>query len=124
MSSECPWCTRLREMGRPDLPCPMCLHLARLEADDEGPHLIPAEPIYKPDHRRSAEVRIQVDFPVGVTFRQKGKQHGVGADRRQWECRLTMASPPPTDQETRTTFGAELARRFISEARERPFHTR
>ena len=123
LRADCPWCKRIKAARMSsDIPCPICTQLDRSQ-QDEGETIAAPFPIYEPDHRTTATLRITLDYAVAPTRREKGRQHGVGAERARWETELNMVSPIPTSQDTVAPFAVELANRFKRELRELPLRT-
>lgn len=122
LRADCPWCKRLRVLGRPELPCPICDQILRSqELDDEPVHL--GEQAHPRTRKNTARVRVFVDYQVAPTPRIKGKRHGTGATRAEWQCRLTMDLPIPTNMADVAAFGDELSDRFRDEVHAQPFIT-
>jgi hypothetical protein len=124
---ECPWHKRLEASGRDGASCPMCAQVNRAQdsQDDEGETLKLRRPVYSPEHKKAALVRVIVDYITRPTFREKGTQHGQGPQRSQWQCRITMANPVPTSSTNGALdpFAVELATQFRQKVREAPFLT-
>lgn len=81
------------------------------------------EPVYAPDHLRSAVVEIIVTYPFGTTKREEGSGHGSGAERKEWHAEIVMQNDIPDSLLTLEPFASEMVRRFAQEVRERPFKT-
>jgi hypothetical protein len=93
------------------------------QAQSEGLDVDRPDPIYQPDHLRSAVVEISITYPIGTTKREEGSGHGSGAPRAEWHCELVMGTDIPDSLMTLEPFVSEMARRLAQEVRARPFKT-
>lgn len=93
------------------------------QTEGDGLEVDRPEPVYQPDHLRSAIVEILVTYPIGTTKREEGSGHGSGAPRAEWHCELVMGTDIPDSLMTLEPFVSEMARRFAQEVRARNFKT-